>query len=96
LQILESAHAVVLASGTLAPVASLQRQLFPGRRVHSFACGHVIPRERLLALAVAHSPSGAPLELKHRQRSQATTLDQLGRLLINVCQAVPQVARFSI
>ena len=78
LQILESAHAVVLASGTLAPVASLQRQLFPGRRVHSFTCGHIIPRDRLLALALAHSPSGALLDLKHQQRSQVAHSPQDG------------------
>jgi len=91
LQILQSAHAVVLASGTLAPMASLQHQLFPGKKVYTFSCGHVIPKSRLLALALANSPSGAPLDLKHRQRSQPATLDQLGRMLINICQAVPQV-----
>ena len=42
---LASAHAVVLASGTLAPVASLQQQLFPHvphERMHHFSCGHVV------------------------------------------------------
>ena len=45
LQVLASAHAVVLASGTLAPVASLQQQLFshvPPERMHHFSCGHVV------------------------------------------------------
>ena len=45
MQVLSPAHAVVLASGTLAPVASLQQQLFPGlapARLHHFSCGHVV------------------------------------------------------
>lgn len=42
---LASAHAVVLASGTLAPIASLQQQLFPHvppERIRHFSCGHVV------------------------------------------------------
>lgn len=44
-QVLSPAHAVVLASGTLAPVASLQQQLFPElppAQLHHFSCGHVV------------------------------------------------------
>ena len=55
MQVVEQAHAVVLASGTLSPVASLTRQLFPSlppSAITHFSCGHVIPKEQLLALAV--------------------------------------------
>ncbi len=55
LQVLAEAHAVVLASGTLSPVASLSQQLFPGLapdRLSHFSCGHVVGKERLLALVV--------------------------------------------
>ncbi len=44
-QVLASAHAVVLASGTLAPIASLEQQLFPHvplERMRRFTCGHVV------------------------------------------------------
>lgn len=95
LQILESARAVILASGTLSPTASLQRQLFPNRQVQAFSCGHVIEKQRLLALALGSGPSGASLDFRHGQRSQAATVDQLGRLLLNICQAVPQVQELS-
>ena len=91
IQILESAHAVVLASGTLSPTASLHRQLFPHRQVATFSCGHVIQKDRLLALALGCGPSGMSLNFKLGSRSQAATTDQLGRLLLNVSQAVPQV-----
>ena len=54
-QVMQEADAVVLASGTLSPVASLTRQLFPTLDpacITHFACGHVVPKERLLALAI--------------------------------------------
>ena len=44
-QVLSEAHAVVLASGTLAPVDSLALQLFPSvdpGRLRHFSCGHVV------------------------------------------------------
>ena len=55
LQVMQQAHAVMLASATLSPVASLTRQLFPAVQPASithFCCGHVVPKEQLLALAI--------------------------------------------
>ena len=56
LQVVSAAHAVVLASGTLAPVEALSRQLFPGpaaaARIRHFSCAHVVSRDRLLAVAI--------------------------------------------
>ncbi|BDA42655.1 ATP-dependent DNA helicase DDX11 [Coccomyxa sp. Obi] len=92
-KVLASAHAVVLASGTLAPVASLKQQLFPGlpvAQMHEFTCGHVVPKERLLAVALGRGPTGATLDLRHEQRAQPSSMDEVGRLLTNICQAVPQ------
>ena len=54
------AHALILASGTLAPVSALTAQLFPGSEpaaIGRFACGHVVPREQLLALALGRQGS---------------------------------------
>ena len=56
-------------------------------------CRAQVPKERLLALALGRGPTGAALDLRHALRSQAATLDEMGRLLLNVCQAVPQVCR---
>lgn len=66
-QVVSAAHAVVLASGTLAPVGALSQALFPGpaaaARIRHFSCGHVVSKDRLLALAI-----GAPL---HRLQMQS-------------------------
>lgn len=47
-RVVSAAHAVVLASGTLSPLESVLH-LFPGvppERLHRFACGHVVGKER--------------------------------------------------
>ena len=59
-QVAAQAHALILASGTLAPVSALTAQLFPGSEpaaIGRFACGHVVPREQLLALALGRRGS---------------------------------------
>ena len=55
-QVVSAAHAVILASGTLSPVEAVSQQLIPGLaaagRLRHFSCGHVVAKERLLALAI--------------------------------------------
>ncbi|KAK9843489.1 hypothetical protein WJX81_005623 [Elliptochloris bilobata] len=92
-KVVAAAHAVVLASGTLAPMEALRRALFPAldpAAVRRFSCGHVVPPERLLALALGRGPTGRELDLRAERRAAPATLDELGRLLLNVCQAIPQ------
>ncbi|DBA85066.1 TPA: hypothetical protein ACH3X2_005791 [Trebouxia sp. C0005] len=92
-KVVEQAHAVVLASGTLSPIASLTRQLFPTlppSLITHFSCGHVVPKQQLLALAVAQGPSGAALQLRHGERGSDSSLDEVGRLLLNICTCTPQ------
>ena len=135
--VLAEARAVVLASGTLEPSASLAAQLFPpppllpssakartaaaaaaaaatGKTTAPlspapppppfplppsvshplataarFSCGHVLPRERLLALSLGTGPTGRPLDLRASARGSEASLDEVGALLANVCSVVP-------
>lgn len=41
---------------------------------------------RLLALAVGAGPSGAALDFRHASRGSSSTIDELGRLVLNACQ----------
>ncbi len=50
-----------------------------------------VPKERLLAVALGRGPTGAALDLRHVHRGKSAMLDEMGRVLINTCQAVPQV-----
>jgi chromosome transmission fidelity protein 1 len=89
--VVASARAVVLASGTLAPLDAVL-PLFastPEDRIHRFACGHVVGRERLLALALGSGPGGAPLDFRHASRGAPATMDELGRVVANVCGGAP-------
>ncbi len=42
-------------------------------------------------MALGRGPTGATLDLRHEQRAQSSSMDEIGRLLTNICQAVPQV-----
>jgi hypothetical protein len=91
--LLAAARSVLLVSGTLAPVEGLAAQLFPGlpaSRLRHFACGHVVPRDHLLALAVGRGPRGRLLSLRHGERGSPAVVAELGLLLLNLAGVVPQ------
>lgn len=72
MQVVEQAHAVILAGGTLQPVEELRIRLFPllpEDRIHTFACGHIVPAENVLALAVACGPTGRLFDFTYQSRS---------------------------
>lgn len=92
-RLLCDARAVLLVSGTLAPVDGLRAQLFPGvqaARLRHFECDHVVPADALLAVAVGRGPSGRPLVLRHLERGEPALIDELGALLLNLASVVPQ------
>ena len=71
-QVVAEARAVILASGTLAPVSAVTRQLFPGAdaaaRLRHFSCGHIVAKHRLLALAVGAWTRPRDLRACHSSR----------------------------
>ena len=83
----------MLASGTLEPSASLEAQLFPGGASDAaarFACGHVLPPDRLLATALGVGPTGVTLDFRHgRGRDGGGMIDELGRVLFNAVSITP-------
>ena len=46
---------------------------------------------RLHHLFVGVGPSGMSLDLRHKSRGSAAMLDELARLILNLCRIVPQV-----
>eukprot|EP00803_Ostreobium_quekettii_P010949 evm.model.scf_201EXC.1 EVM.evm.TU.scf_201EXC.1 scf_201EXC:9634-13992(-) len=92
-QVVQQAHAVVLASGTLSPTGLLVNQLFPRaapESIRQFSCGHVIEANRLLVLAAAKGPGGVRLDFRHEQKGSQVMMDEAGRLLLNICTIVPE------
>lgn len=102
-EVLDQAHSVVLASGTLAPLELLTQQLCRPEdlpRLHKFACGHIVPAERVAAVSLGCGPTGKTIKLTHSARDAHATMDECGLLMNNLCRIVPQglvvfVASFS-
>lgn len=59
------------------------------RTLTTLSCGHVVPRDALLPLAVARGPSGRALDYSFGSRSAPEMIDELGRLLANACRVAP-------
>ncbi|RUS33181.1 helicase C-terminal domain-containing protein [Jimgerdemannia flammicorona] len=90
--VVEEARSVVLAGGTMEPIADYLHHLFPylpPDRLSRFSCGHVIPQENLITLAVAEGPSSMPLEFTFEKRSDAKLIDELGQIVVNLCNLIP-------
>ncbi|KAF8459481.1 ATP-dependent RNA helicase chl1 [Terfezia claveryi] len=72
--VVEEARAVILAGGTMEPTLS---------------CGHVIPKENLLAWSVCTGPSNRELKFTYDRRNNLDMIDDLGRAIINLCLVIP-------
>ncbi|XP_022086709.1 ATP-dependent DNA helicase DDX11-like [Acanthaster planci] len=93
-QVLQKARAVIVAGGTMQPVDEFKQQLLycggvDEGRIVEFSCGHVIPPEQLLPIALAKGPSGVELDFTYQSRDLPKMMDEVGRVLINVSNVVP-------
>ncbi|PIN05902.1 Helicase of the DEAD superfamily [Handroanthus impetiginosus] len=92
-EIIDQAHAVILAGGTLQPIEDTKERLFPSLhrdQLQFFSCGHIIPSENILPVAVKHGPSGQAFDFSYKARSSSTMIEELGLLLSNLVTVVPQ------
>ncbi|KAK1434113.1 hypothetical protein QVD17_11031 [Tagetes erecta] len=92
-EIVNEAHAVVLAGGTLQPIEETRVRLFPWLlpdQLHFFSCGHIISSDNILPISVSTGPSGQPFDFSYGSRSTSTMVGELGRLLCNLVTVVPQ------
>ena len=91
-EILEQAHSVVLAGGTMQPMAEYVQQLMPSiqpSRFRTLSVGHVIPKENILPLTVSTGPTGLKFDFRHGTRSDPTQKSEIGRLIVNICGLTP-------
>jgi regulator of telomere elongation helicase 1 len=79
---------VILTSGTLAPLESMQYELqVPfGQTLEG---DHVVPREQVWAGVVPVGPTGVSLNSSYRCRSDPRYLDDLGNAIVNFARVVP-------
>ncbi|GBG27852.1 ATP-dependent DNA helicase chl1 [Hondaea fermentalgiana] len=91
-EIVDQAHAVVLAGGTMKPTVDVETQLFghlPSSKIRLFSCGHVIPKENMVCLCLGSGPTRTPLELTFANRGMTSVMDEIARSLVNMCSLVP-------
>ncbi|XP_074285331.1 uncharacterized protein LOC141610918 isoform X2 [Silene latifolia] len=91
-EIVNQAHAVVMVGGTLQPIEETRERLFPWLpldHLHFFSCGHIVPPESILPIAVSRGPSGQSFDFSYTSRSLSKTIEELGLLLSNVVTVVP-------
>jgi len=67
-------------------------QLFswlPSERLSTFSCGHIVPQSHVQTLCVTRGPTGSLLEFKYGQQADPRLLNELGQLILNLCNVVP-------
>jgi len=92
--IVSECRSIIVAGGTMHPLSEFRDQLFLQAgakidRVMNFSCDHVVPGENILPLVVKNGPSGKPLEFSFKTRDEIATIDELGRVICNICNMVP-------
>ena len=91
-EVVGQARSIILAGGTLQPVAAMVAQLFgglPPARLRMYSCGHIIPRDSLTAFAVGAGPTGVPFDFRYASRAADALVDELGRALVTLATLVP-------
>ncbi|XP_077791250.1 ATP-dependent DNA helicase DDX11 isoform X4 [Podarcis muralis] len=93
-QVLKECRAVVIAGGTMQPVADFREQLLVcagvgADRIEEFSCGHVIPPDNILPIILCSGPSNQQLEFTYEKRGLPQMMAEVGRILCNLCNVVP-------
>ncbi|KAK9712077.1 ATP-dependent DNA helicase chl1 [Basidiobolus ranarum] len=90
--IVSEARSVILAGGTMEPVSDFVDFLFPylpSEKINQYSFGHIIPPESLLVLSIGESPTSYPLEFTFDKRSDNRMIDELGQVIANMCNIIP-------
>ncbi|XP_072040850.1 ATP-dependent DNA helicase DDX11-like [Amphiura filiformis] len=92
--VIKEARAVIVAGGTMQPVDEFKHQLLycagvQEDRIAEFSCGHVIPPDQLLPIALTTGPSGVDFNFTYQSRDTPKMMDEVGRVLVNVSNVVP-------
>ncbi|NXM02989.1 DDX11 helicase, partial [Tyrannus savana] len=93
-KVVKECRAVIIAGGTMQPVADFREQLLScagvdPARVLEFSCGHVIPPENILPIILCNGPSNQQLEFTYQTRDLPQMMDETGRILCNLCNVIP-------
>ena len=91
-EIVEDARAVILAGGTMSPMDGYTRHLFAyvnPDRLMTWSCGHIIPKENLIAMPVANAHDGTVFDFTYEKRNSLNLMTALGDCLVQLAACVP-------
>ncbi|CAH8845897.1 unnamed protein product [Trichobilharzia szidati] len=86
-QLASISHCVILMSGTLSPLNSLEAELgvdFPIR----LEANHVISSDRLLVTTLSHGPNAKRICATYQHQNTFTFQDEIGCVIMNACRIV--------
>ncbi|KAF3313568.1 ATP-dependent DNA helicase chl1 [Orbilia oligospora] len=90
--LVEDARAVVLAGGTMEPMSDYINHLFPylpSERLRMVSCGHVIPKDNMLAMTVPMGVTNQAFEFTFEKRNGPKLITELGKTIFNLCKVIP-------
>ncbi|XP_069948696.1 Fanconi anemia group J protein homolog isoform X4 [Cherax quadricarinatus] len=82
-------RSIILTSGTLSPMNSFQSELGVPFKIQLEA-NHVIDRNQVWVGTIGRGPTNKMLQATFRNTENYEFQDELGRLVLDVCKAVPQ------
>lgn len=93
-QMTQDSRSIVLAGGTMQPFGEFVDLLFKplgvnNERMILFSCSHVIKPDQLHVSTLSCGPTGKPLELSFKTRSNFETIDEIGRSILGISSLVP-------
>uniref|UniRef100_A0A0P6DQW9 DNA 5'-3' helicase n=1 Tax=Daphnia magna TaxID=35525 RepID=A0A0P6DQW9_9CRUS len=87
-EIKESTRSIIVTSGTLSPMASYQSELDIDFKL-TLEANHVIPAQRVWIGTISQGPKNSLLNGTFKVTGTFEYQDELGRLLLSVCQTIP-------
>lgn len=91
--VLEQAHSVILAGGTMSPCNDFIDQLFgitfDCQKIVQFSCDHLIARENCMAISIPCGPASIPFDFSFNNRGSPALLKELGQAIINLTNITP-------
>lgn len=76
----------------MSPFSDYTSHLFPylpSPSITTLSCGHVIPKQNLIAWNLSRGPTGQEVNFTYKNRSNSAMVTELGRVLLNLCTVVP-------
>ena len=91
-EVVQDARSVILAGGTMSPMDDYARHLFSyvkSDQLITWGCGHIIPKENLIAMPVASTADGTVLDFTYGRRNDPQLITALGHSLVELAACIP-------